>query len=147
MKSAKSPKKSAKSPTTNMPKLARRRSAAASNPISAEAKAAAEAAVAEVQPELAAISGAIKAGKKTAAKKTAAKKTAVAKPASARDGLTIHALSDPPKQGSKGRAHWDKAVGKTVGDYLGGFDKEARRTAAQWLSNWIGGKGAKVELV
>jgi hypothetical protein len=35
-----------------------------------------------------------------------------------------------------------------VSAYLGQFDKgPARRTAAQWLSNWLNGKGAKVELV
>jgi hypothetical protein len=75
-------------------------------------------------------------------------KPAAAVRSSARSDLKIKALSDPPKEGSLGRQHWDQAIGKIVSAYLGQFDQgKARRTAAQWLSNWLGGKGARVELV
>jgi hypothetical protein len=56
------------------------------------------------------------------------KKPATKKAKKARDDLTIVAQSEPPKPGSLGRQHWDQAVGKTVGAYLGQFEGEARRT-------------------
>jgi hypothetical protein len=88
-----------------------------------------------------------KPAKKTAVAKRPKKTAAVANRGSAHDDLTIKALGDPPKEGSLGRQHWDKAIGKTVGAYRSQFDQKERRNAAQWLSNWLSGKGGKVELV
>src|SRR5215470_15701878 len=40
--------------------------------------------------------------------------------------------------GSKGRAHYDKMIGKKVGDYLSGYGAgEPRKTAGQWLGNLL----------
>jgi hypothetical protein len=40
--------------------------------------------------------------------------------------------------GSKGRAHYDKMIGKKVADYLSGYGAgEPRKTAGQWLGNFI----------
>jgi hypothetical protein len=40
--------------------------------------------------------------------------------------------------GSKGRAHYDKMIGKKVGAYLDRFGSgKPRKTAAQWLANFL----------
>ena len=45
---------------------------------------------------------------------------------------------NPKKPGSEGARHYDCMVGRTVGVYLGMFPEgKSRRTANQWLSNFV----------
>jgi hypothetical protein len=42
------------------------------------------------------------------------------------------------ESGSKGRAHYDKMIGKTVGEYLSRYDGgKPRKNAGQWLGNFL----------
>jgi hypothetical protein len=75
------------------------------------------------------------------AKKKATKKKAPGAAARARRyQMTIRAvpgakLKDP---GSKGRAHYDKMIRRTVSAYLDRFEPGApRRNASQWLANFL----------
>jgi len=79
-----------------------------------------------------------KATKKTTTK---AKRPAKAKHSTTARGemkITPVAGAKLKEPGSKGRAHYDKMIGKRVADYLSGYGAgEPRKTAGQWLGNFI----------
>jgi hypothetical protein len=64
--------------------------------------------------------------------------------ARAGDGRTIVAVAgaEPPRPGGVGRAHYDRAVGKTVAKYLASFPEgPERRYARAWMHQWINREG------
>ena len=85
-----------------------------------------------------------RAKRKATKRKAATKKKTATRRARARDDMKIVAVAGAaiPREGGVGRFHYDRAVGRTVGEYLASFaDADERRYAAKWLSQFVHREG------